>query len=611
MKTTKSSVVFENNHFIFNGEKYLYSDVQYITHNYTTTKYIPTNQNYNDMDYQIFLNSGKKLRQTISGSMVLKEALTLSMLNNKKIVDDIFHELFIFLKLTSNFRLKKYLDFIENTGRYPLSNPIFRKIISLTPQGDIFEDDIYFGNMYKNHKDFAEIWFYSNGLEISFERGKFLSKRKKGTKFVSDIDIRKYIQLFRLNITEQDGEWFKSIVNNSGLNTPSISDLFINSLRKYQGNIKRRQSSAIPASTESTTAIVACPSCGARLRIVEGKIGIITCPTCRQRANVQQNGVVSEVLSASNSGFQDTTPPSSGLANGTPSAAQRQKQKVDVADQSNLERTDTADTLESPSDKFGARLAWLKDSAEVFERRRASGRSLSDYEQRVIEQYHALLNEQKSSQNNKNQNKNSTASEKTEHKKFLEDQWNQEVNKDDRLGSMASKPVLVVALGGGACELVDTLEKSSLEAVDWVMVDQNFEGVSETSCSIKLTIAPGKPTTSKINRLLGFSKNRTDVIFLCRLGGDFGSRMVQEVARGLKGDVGSTRHLIVTLPFKFEGDERNKVAEEVLDEAKEEFENILVLNNQDLLVSTEEKTSLSDAVKITSTQIENYIRDLL
>ena len=72
-----------------------------------------------------------------------------------------------------------------------------------------------------------------------------------------------------------------------------------------------------------------------------------------------------------------------------------------------------------------------------------------------------------------------------------------------------------------------------------------------------------------------------------------------------------TTHLIVTMPFHFEGKERTKKAEETLAQCRERFGEIVVLNNQSLFSQADEKTTFQDAFKITAMKIEDYVLKLV
>ena len=75
--------------------------------------------------------------------------------------------------------------------------------------------------------------------------------------------------------------------------------------------------------------------------------------------------------------------------------------------------------------------------------------------------------------------------------------------------------------------------------------------------------------------------------------------------------MGINTHVIVTIPFKFEGEKRIFRAVMGVAETKEFFEDITVICNDDLLNKLEQPTSLREAFRIIDEMVIKKIKDVV
>ncbi len=95
--------------------------------------------------------------------------------------------------------------------------------------------------------------------------------------------------------------------------------------------------------------------------------------------------------------------------------------------------------------------------------------------------------------------------------------------------------------------------------------------------------------------LCGEKSGKTDMVFVtCGLGGGTGSGASPVIAK-ISRDLGVLTIAVVTTPFSFEGQERKKIAEKALINLKEEVDCILVISNDKLLKTIDEKTTVANA----------------
>ena len=175
-----------------------------------------------------------------------------------------------------------------------------------------------------------------------------------------------------------------------------------------------------------------------------------------------------------------------------------------------------------------------------------------------------------------------------------------------------TRGMTIIGVGGGGCEIIDLIRDMEIEDADWIALDRTADRLSHISCPDKICIDFESPDVDEdqVELLKIFCQNRDHVVFITRLGGNYGSFMTQWIANKVQDSEDSRLHLIVTLPFQFEGKKRMENAENALAECRLKIKNILVLKNQELFSKSDEQTTFRDAMEITASEAKNYISSL-
>jgi len=346
-----------------------------------------------------------------------------------------------------------------------------------------------------------------------------------------------------------------------------------------------------------------CSSCHSASKIPAGIKGIVTCPKCSSTTIVEKDGTSAE-KPIDKRAFDEAA------YRYKKQKEENQQEKARLQENSKKVLTPPAPSFTPSEEERAARLAWLKENAEVFERRKAKGRVLNDYEQGLIDRYQAMLKEEierSSIERNiaETDHPNTTGTEAP-----VEKLWNKNDGFQPNKRPKGINPIAVVGIGGCGCNSIENLATTEMLGIDFLSVDKWFESKSTALNVARITIGPDDPNTENMKRLATFISGRKHVVFIVGLGGNFGTLMLQQVANAVGNISSSTAHLVATLPFAFEGAERSKKAEKALARSVAAFSQVLVLKNQELFALADEKTTFSEAFRLSDDKIAQYLLQL-
>jgi cell division protein FtsZ len=171
--------------------------------------------------------------------------------------------------------------------------------------------------------------------------------------------------------------------------------------------------------------------------------------------------------------------------------------------------------------------------------------------------------------------------------------------------------IKVVGLGGGGGNAINTMIRANLRGVEFVAANTDAQalGVSEAAQKIqigaKLTKGLGAGANPDIGRQAALEStdeiaaalDGADMVFITAgLGGGTGTGAAPIVA-GIARDKGILTVGIVTKPFSFEGQKRNRQAEDGLRELRDRVDTLIIIPNQRLLGVVDKKTTLIEAFR--------------
>ncbi len=170
--------------------------------------------------------------------------------------------------------------------------------------------------------------------------------------------------------------------------------------------------------------------------------------------------------------------------------------------------------------------------------------------------------------------------------------------------------IKVLGIGGGGGNCVNSMVKNpQIEGIDFVAINTDAQALLTSEASIKIQIgekltrglgAGGDPevgrqaaeeSIEKIKKLI----NGSDMVFIT--GGEGGGTCTGAapvIAQAAK-EMGILTVAVVTKPFHFEGHRRMTAANEGIDKLKDKVDTLIVVPNQKLLSSVDQKMSLVEA----------------
>ena len=160
-----------------------------------------------------------------------------------------------------------------------------------------------------------------------------------------------------------------------------------------------------------------------------------------------------------------------------------------------------------------------------------------------------------------------------------------------------SSIIKVLGIGGGGSNAVNHMWHQGINGVDFVVCNTDAQALNSSPVPVKIQIgesltegrgAGNKPQIGRqaalenideINDVL--SKNTKMVFLTAGMGGGTGTGAAPVIAKAAQ-DLGILTVAIVTIPFRFEGQQRINQAIEGINEIKEYVDSLLVINNEKL-----------------------------
>ena len=184
--------------------------------------------------------------------------------------------------------------------------------------------------------------------------------------------------------------------------------------------------------------------------------------------------------------------------------------------------------------------------------------------------------------------------------------------------------IKVVGVGGGGCNAVNTMIRSGLSGVEYVVANTDAQALNISLAHTKIqlggTITKGlgagaNPEVGKKAALEDYEKisevlKGADMVFITAgMGGGTGTGAAPVIAK-LAKELGALTVGVVTKPFIFEGKKRFKQAEEGIRNLEESVDSLITIPNQRLLYLAGENLSLVDTFKRADEVLLNAVRGI-
>ncbi len=184
--------------------------------------------------------------------------------------------------------------------------------------------------------------------------------------------------------------------------------------------------------------------------------------------------------------------------------------------------------------------------------------------------------------------------------------------------------IKVVGVGGGGCNAVNTMIRSGLSGVEYIVANTDAQALNVSLAEIKIQLggtvtkglgAGANPEIGKKSALEDYEKisevlKGADMVFITAgMGGGTGTGAAPVIAK-LARELGALTVGVVTKPFIFEGKKRFKQAEEGIRNLEESVDSLITIPNQRLLYLAGENLSLVDTFKKADEVLLNAVRGI-
>lgn len=184
--------------------------------------------------------------------------------------------------------------------------------------------------------------------------------------------------------------------------------------------------------------------------------------------------------------------------------------------------------------------------------------------------------------------------------------------------------IKVVGVGGGGCNAVNTMIRSGLTGVEYIVANTDAQALNISLAQTKIQLgsnvtkglgAGANPDVGKKAALEDYEKisevlKGSDMVFITAgMGGGTGTGAAPVIAK-LARELGALTVGVVTKPFVFEGKKRFKQAEEGIRNLEESVDSLITIPNQRLLYLAGENLSLVDTFKRADEILLNAVRGI-
>ena len=172
--------------------------------------------------------------------------------------------------------------------------------------------------------------------------------------------------------------------------------------------------------------------------------------------------------------------------------------------------------------------------------------------------------------------------------------------------------ILVVGVGGGGGNAINTMISSNLDGVEFVVANTDLQALDSNLAPCKIQLGDhltkglgaganpsvGRKAAEESMQLVADTVVGADMVFVTAgMGGGTGTGgapIVAQIAR----ECGALTVGVVTKPFSFEGAQRRRIAEEGYQQLLQHVDTIITIPNDRVLQIIDKKTSLLDAFKV-------------
>ena len=188
-----------------------------------------------------------------------------------------------------------------------------------------------------------------------------------------------------------------------------------------------------------------------------------------------------------------------------------------------------------------------------------------------------------------------------------------------------SPRILVVGVGGAGGNIINSMQKSGVEGVEFLNVNTDSQQLKHSKVEQTLQLGPsctmglgagadpemGKKSAEEVAGEIEDYLDGAHMVFLTAgMGGGTGTGATPVVARIAK-DLGILTVGVVTKPFEMEGKRKIKRAEEGLMELQKYVDNLIVIPNQNIFHLAKPQTSYTDSLQFADNVLIDGVKSII
>ena len=182
--------------------------------------------------------------------------------------------------------------------------------------------------------------------------------------------------------------------------------------------------------------------------------------------------------------------------------------------------------------------------------------------------------------------------------------------------------IIVLGVGGGGCNALNTMIASGLKGVEFVACNTDSQSLEFCKAPERIQLgiettqglgAGSDPTRGKAaaeesyNEICEYIDGAHMAFIAAGMGGGTGTGAVSTIAKACK-EKGLLTVAVVTKPFNYEGKKRMENAEKGIEELRNHVDTIIIIPNQNLFIVSEPKTTYAEAFCIVDQVLHAGVR---
>ena len=184
--------------------------------------------------------------------------------------------------------------------------------------------------------------------------------------------------------------------------------------------------------------------------------------------------------------------------------------------------------------------------------------------------------------------------------------------------------IKVIGVGGGGNNVVNRMVRSGTKGVDFVAVNTDKQALNVSSATYKIQIGEkltggmgagskpeiGKKSAEESRAAISKALEGTDMVFITAgMGGGTGTGAAPVVAETAH-DLGILTVGVVTKPFKFEGANRMRQAEQGITDLSGKVDSLIIIPNDRLKYVTDQKITFANAFEIADDVLRQAVQSI-